>query len=213
VCGRFARTRDVLHYAVPLDIDPGRGPSERQRARYNVAPGTDCWIAHLDADGDVAVAEYKWSFPTPRGNRINVRSETAHRVPEYREPFDRRRCVVFADGFYEPKGAKTVKNRPWYYFRPTDRAPLYLGGIVGPDGFSILTRAPVEPVASIHDRSPVMVPAGDVVAWLDPDVPGRDALREFAPASTGEALVCWRVGDAAKRAANDGPELIEPRVE
>lgn len=178
--------------------------------RYNIPPGTKAWIAALDANGDPAFDQHKWTFPTSRGNRINVRSETAHVVPEYRDHFDRQRCVVLASGFYEPKGDKGTKIRPWYYFTPRDHAPLYLGAIAKGEGFSILTRAPVDPVALVHDRTPVLVPADNVLAWLDPETRGRDALAKFAPADFGETLVGWRVGDGAKRPANEGPELIAP---
>lgn len=209
MCGRFARYQPLADFAEALgeEIDPDLlaldgGP------RYNIPPGTNAWTAAFDVHGELALLEQKWNFPTSRGNRINVRSETAHRVPEYREHFDKHRCVVLASGFYEPKGEKTTKNRPWYFFRPKDEVPLFLGAIAKEEGFSILTRAPVEPVASIHDRTPIMVPADCVQEFLDPDVSGRDALG-FAPPAFGERLDCWRVGDAAKRPGNEGPELIE----
>lgn len=116
--------------------------------------------------------------------------------------------MVLASGFYEPKGEKTEKNRPWYFFRPKDESPLFLGAIAKEEGFSILTRAPVPPVSKVHDRTPVFVPADNVLAWLDPEIPGRDALQRFAPAEYGERLEVWRVGDGAKRVTSEGPELI-----
>lgn len=214
MCGRYARYQSLTSYLLAIDA-PASGLYDRARerdggARFNIAPGTNGWIIAFDQSGDFGLDERKWFFPTSRGPRINVRSETAHRVPEYREHFDRHRCVVLASGFYEPKGEKTEKNRPWFFFRPKDKKPLFMGGIVGPDGFSILTREPVKPVADVHDRSPVLVPIDDVLAFLDPDVPGREALNEFAPPDFGRRLECWRVGDGAKRAANEGEELIEP---
>jgi putative SOS response-associated peptidase YedK len=215
MCGRFARYAPLTEWieALGADVDPGllEGLAARDAGpRYNIAPGTQSWIAAFDADGELVLNEHKWFFPTHRGNRINVRSETAHRVPEYREPYDKHRCVVLANGFYEPKGAKTEKNRPWFFFRPKDESPLFLGAIAKADGFSILTRVPVPPVSQVHDRTPVFIPADNVLAWLGSDVPGREALQQFAPAKYGERLDVWRVGDGAKKATNDGPALIEP---
>jgi len=216
MCGRYARYQALRLWLDSLGTETSPGLFDELEARdvprWNIPPGTKAFIAKLD-DGVLGVDEHKWSFPTSRGNRINVQSEHAHRVPDYKDHFDRQRCVVFASGFYEPKGDKeTVKNRPWYFFRRRDEGPLFIGAIAKADGFSILTRKPVEPVASIHDRSPVFVPPENVLAWLDPEVPGRDALIRFAPAEYGEALECWRVGDGAKRPANEGPELVA-RVE
>jgi putative SOS response-associated peptidase YedK len=213
MCGRYARYQSLTSYLLALDA-----PSSplydlaRERddgARYNIAPGTNGWLLAFDQSGDLGLDERKWSFPTSRGPLINVRSETAHRVPEYRDHFDRHRCAVLASGFYEPKGAKTEKNRPWFFFRPKDKGPLFIGGILGPDGFSILTREPVKPVADVHDRSPVLVPVDNLLAFLDSEVPGQSALHEFAPPEFGRSLECRRVGDGAKRASNEGPELIE----
>lgn len=213
MCGRFARYQPLSEWVAALGAAPEPGAADalvRRDAgpRYNIAPGTQAWIAMMDADGALGFDERKWTFPTPRGNRINVRSETAHRVPEYREHYDHHRCVVLANGFYEPKGPKTEKNRPWFYFQPCNGEPLFLGAIAGAEGFSILTRAPVPPVAAVHDRSPVLVPPEHVIAWLDPDIPGATALRSFAPASVGTSLDGWHVGDGAKRVTNEGPQLI-----
>lgn len=218
MCGRYARYQPLTAWLESLGFESDevlfdRLPNLDAGPRYNVTPGTNGWIAALGAGGSLAVDEHKWSFPTSRGNRINVRSETAHRVPEYREHFDTHRCVVLASGFYEPKGEKTIKNRPWYYFRPNDEAPLFLGAIAKSEGFSILTRAPVPPVSDIHDRTPVMIPADAVLEWLDPDVSGREALERFAPPAFGERLECWRVSDAAKNPRNEGEALIEPMTE
>ncbi len=217
MCGRFARYQPLSAWVEALGADPEPGVFEDLRRRdggprYNIAPGTQTWIAAFDADGGLAFNERKWMFPTARGNRINVRSETAHRVPAYRKAYDRHRCVVLANGFYEPEGPTgAAKHRPWFYFRPRDDSPLFLAAIVGDDGFAILTREPVPPVADVHDRSPVPVAAADVLGWLDPAMTGIEALERFAPASLGGNLDGWRVGDDAKRADREGPELIVPQ--
>lgn len=212
MCGRFARYQPLAAWCKPLGMTPAelfdRCGDNTRAPRYNIAPGTRTWIATLDSQGAVTVAERVWAFPTSRGNRINVRSESAHRVPEYRAHFDGHRCVVFANGFYEPEGPKSMPNRPWYFFRPRDDSPLFLAGIVKDEGFSILTGAPAAAVAAIHDRCPVIVAPANVRAWLDPGRPGRQALQRLAPAPFGAMLERWRVGDAAKNVANDGPELI-----
>lgn len=212
MCGRYARYQPLTDWLESLGSEADADLLAKLHddgPRYNIPPGTKTWIAAFDVNGDMSLAEHKWAFPTSRGNRINVRSETAHRVPDYRGHFDHHRCVVLANGFYEPKGAKTEKYRPWYFFRPKDESPLFLGAIAKEEGFSILTREPVDPVAKVHERTPVMVPNEHVLEWLDPEIAGRDALAQFAPPEFGECLDYWRVSDAAKRPGNEGPELIE----
>jgi putative SOS response-associated peptidase YedK len=211
MCGRFARYAPLSDWLGPLEADTALLEAVSARddgPRYNIAPGTRCWTAALDTAGRLTCEPRKWSFPTSRGNRINIRFETAHVVPEYKEPFGKHRCVVFASGFYEPRGEKGG-NRPWYFFRHEDEAPLFLGAVAQPEGFSILTRKPVAPVTAIHGRGPVLVPSNNVLDWLDPDRDGREALSTFAPPEYGTHLGCWRVSDAVKRPRNEGPALIE----
>lgn len=180
MCGRFTRHEPPQRWARELGADASPAAiaalAERDDGpRCNIPPGTRAWVAAPDADGELAFDQHPWTFPTPRGNRINVRSESAHVVPEYREHFDRRRCVVLASGFYDPAGDKAAKDRPWYNFTRADHAPLFIVAIAKSEGFSILTRAPVAPVSLVHDRMPVLIAADDVLAWPDPALRRREA--------------------------------------
>jgi putative SOS response-associated peptidase YedK len=73
-------------------------------------------------------------------------------------------------------------------FRRRDRAPFWLGGLwerwVGADGGEletavILTTAPNELMARVHDRMPVVIPDGLEQAWLEPD--DGPSLRALQP--------------------------------
>lgn len=97
MCGRYARYQALTAWIESLesDVHPDLLTLlEDDEPRYNITPGTKSWIFGLDADGELFAEQAKWSFPTPRGNRINIRSETAGRVPEYREPFNRHRIAL-----------------------------------------------------------------------------------------------------------------------
>lgn len=214
MCGRFTRDLSIAVFADAVGVstppDLLAKFDHEHPPRWNIAPSQTALVIRLDDAGDVEISARLWTFPTSRGPRINVRTETAHRVPEYAPLFDQQRCLVLASGFYEPEGAKTVKHRPWWYFRPKGSTPLLLGGILGAAGFSILTRAPLDPVARVHDRSPVLVPTENGIAWLSPEITGQEALAAYAPPEAGAALDAWRVSDAAKNPGNEGQRLIEP---
>jgi putative SOS response-associated peptidase YedK len=56
---------------------------------------------------------------------INAKAEAAAGLPTYRDSFRRKRCIVSADGFYEPDKIHHKKQPcPWRYFRLTDQ-PLF----------------------------------------------------------------------------------------
>ncbi len=48
-----------------------------------------------------------------RSKTLNARSETAHSLPSFRGSFHKGRCIVIADGFYEPHH-KDGKSYPYY---------------------------------------------------------------------------------------------------
>lgn len=67
--------------------------------------------------------------------------------------------------------------------------------------------------AGIADsRRPLVVPTENTLAWLDPDLPGQEALERLAPVTAGSVLESRMVSDAAKRATNEGAGLIEAVV-
>jgi hypothetical protein len=54
----------------------------------------------------------------PKVPHINARAETVHKLPLFREAFDKRRCLIPATGFYEWK--KREDGKQPYRFRRKD---------------------------------------------------------------------------------------------
>ena len=112
----------------------------------------------------------QWGYTLPDGRRIiNARSETAAQKPLFRDGFRQRRCAVPAVNYYEWRHSGP---RTKYVIRPADGGLFFMAGIYRLEAdrpvFAILTRAPSEDVAFIHDRMPVILPRASVSAWLDP---------------------------------------------
>ncbi len=106
---------------------------------------------------------------------INARSETALEKPSFRNAIRRRRCLIPADGFYEWEGDVPGKKRPYFIHRPDDGLMAFAGiweHWLGADGSELETAAIITTsanalVATIHDRSPVIIHPQDFEAWLD----------------------------------------------
>ena len=105
MCGRFVSTTTTTalarHFAVQeVDVDDP-GP------RYNVAP-TDSVIV-VTVLGEIRrLGVFHWGLVPPwavksstGARHINARAETLLTSKVFRPSFERRRCIVPADGFYE----------------------------------------------------------------------------------------------------------------
>ena len=105
-------------------------------------------------------------------------------------------------------------KQPWY-FKLQDGAPfgfagLRTGGEDGEGSFVLLTTAPIELVAPIHDRMPSILAPDDEASWLGPEVTDPlDVLGCLGP-YPAELMTGYPVSMAVNAVANDGPELVEP---
>jgi putative SOS response-associated peptidase YedK len=224
MCGRYT-IRELRLLEAALDaiakqddqIPPYKIPT------YNAAPAQLLPVAYLDDNGKRVIEAMKWGF-VPAWTRekakfapINAVGETAPTSRMFRQAFSRRRCLIPADGFYEPKGPNIQKNRPWYFFQMRDHSPFAFGGLWerwhSPDGpadtFTILTTTPNRFVGKIHDRQPVIIDRKDYAKWLDPKMPAEE-VTDMLRAIDDDRLEAWPVSDAAKSSKSKGEQLIEP---
>lgn len=108
-----------------------------------------------------------WGFPGFKGKGviINARGETALDKPMLRRSLLERRCVVPTTGFYEWDRRKTK-----YKFCLPGQPCLYLAGLwntfQGEERFVILTTAPNDTMANIHNRMPVLLTDSEAMPWL-----------------------------------------------
>jgi putative SOS response-associated peptidase YedK len=158
--------------------------------RYNVAPTQDVLAVRNDAAGEIAPLRWGlvpyWAKDLAIGQKlINARAETLAEKPAFRNALERRRCVIFADGFYEWTGPKG-KKQP-YRFTVGDGAPFAFAGLWerwGPRDApvttcAIVTCAPNALYAPLHDRMPAILDDGDLDTWLHGAV--ADALGTLVP--------------------------------
>jgi len=84
----------------------------------------------------------------------------------------------------------------------------------GPEGpahtVSLITTAPNEVMREIHDRMPVIVPAEDYAAWLDPGNVDAAGLKEFIRPYPTEKMRAHPVNTRVNAPKNDDEELIAP---
>lgn len=128
---------------------------------------------------DQEVHAVKWGFPSWKGNSliINARSETAPIKPMFKKPFEKRRCLIPAAGFFEWKkeegnNAKKIKHIITFGNKLFYMAGLYWffkdekkEDILYP-AFIILTTEANKKMQAIHDRMPVIISENNMEKWL-----------------------------------------------
>lgn len=100
--------------------------------RYNIAPQQELAVIQNEAPEEIDQLEWglipDWvddvdDWPKP----INARAETVAEKPAFRSAFEKRRCLVLADGFYEWKGERGQKQP--YRIERTDDEPFAFAGL------------------------------------------------------------------------------------
>ena len=220
MCGRFSLW---VQFADLLKAFPDFEFPEELPSRYNIAPTQQ--VAVVPNDGEKQVSFFHWGLipfwakdATIGSRMINARAETAAEKPAFRAAYQRRRCLILADGFYEwrsepgsriktPLYIHMASGEPfafaglWELWRP-DESPLY--------SCTILTTTPNELVASIHDRMPVILPRAAYDRWLDPAHHKPGAFQDLLGPYPAEEMVAYPVSRYVNSPSNDSPECIVP---
>jgi putative SOS response-associated peptidase YedK len=222
VCGRYS-------LAVP---DPGLlrqrfpiGEAVEVRERFNVAPGDDVLAVTTDRDGRPRGELLRWGLvppwsksPAGGAKMINARGETVAERPAYRGAFERFRCLIIADGFYEWRRAD-ANRKDAFHITVAGGAPFAFAGLWSvwhrgqADAIrscSIITAAANTAIAPLHDRMPVILTQDEEQVWLDAGAPAA-VLHELLHGITPELTAVRAVGPAVNDARYDGPDcLAEP---
>jgi putative SOS response-associated peptidase YedK len=232
MCGRMSLTASD-HRAAAIMLSaavPGFAPDslaawlERSdyQPRSNIGPGQQHWTVR-GRDGRAILDRGLWGFtgankPGKSGKLVfNARAETIETRPMFRKAFERQRCLIPANGFFEwqreqPVGRETSQRRlPWWFHRDDEKLLLFAAVIDPPERpsdpprFSVITVPADGEVARIHDRMPAILESDRVMQWLfDSPHVARSLLRPHA-----EHLSTFRVSTSFNQVAYDGPIVAE----
>lgn len=224
MCGRFTLTvnPEQLQESFPfMHIPP---EAMNMQPRYNIAPTQP--LAVLPNDGRNTLDYFiwglipSWSKDTSFGSRmINARGETVAEKPAFRAAYKRRRCLVFADGFYEWVKHPGAQHKTPYYIQLESQEIFAFAGLweswQSPDGSeikstTIITTTPNDKIAQLHDRMPVILPLDSFETWMSTEEQPREALDPLLIAYPAGELSFYPVSTTVNSPANDVPECIVP---
>lgn len=227
MCGRFTLTRSAEEVARAFGPDVEvRLPEPLRRPRYNIAPGQEAAVVEPAPGPRARVLRPRrfglvpaWARDPRIGNRlINARAETVDRKPAFRTAFRRSRCLVPADGFYEWQRREAGPRQP-YHVRIRGGEVFGMAGLAerwqGEDGavletFAIITTEAPEPLASIHDRMPVILPREVHGLWLDPELRDPASLRPLLRPFPAEWIEFRPVSRRVNSPTHDDPRCLAP---
>jgi putative SOS response-associated peptidase YedK len=220
VCGRFGISTDIEELQDFFVFDPA---SVSYVKRYNVAP-TDPVLTY-GAMGMGTAELMRWGLIpwwSRLGGRklplaINARAESLTTNGMFKEAFERRRCLVIADGYYEWRKNADGSATP-FRIGMKDWTPFGIAAIWdswhGPNGLvrscSIITTLPNELNAAVHDRMPAILPCDTHTTWLGHAPHDTDALRKLLVPYATDAMTMYEISPAIGSVKNDYPALIEP---
>src|SRR5437764_4200437 len=163
MCGRYRLSRaDRLAEKFEAEL------AEELQPRYNIAPTQPVPVVRASGSRRV-IASMRWGLIPSWAKdasmaQINARSETLLEKPAFKETFERRRCLIPADGFYEWK--RSGKSKQPFHFGLKDDSLFAFAGIwdrwkspQGPilESCAILTTAGNELLRDVHHRTPTIL--------------------------------------------------------
>src|SRR6185437_16948896 len=153
MCGRYALTVPAkLKSLFPKYRFPAMTP------RYNVAPTQEIVALRNDAGDDAEMMV--WGM----GGHVNARLETVAQKPSFADAFEKRRAIVFADGYYEWQTRQDGKQ-PYFIHRP-DEQPFAFAALWEGNACTLMTTEAAPSLATIHDRMPVILAPDSCEGWL-----------------------------------------------
>jgi len=226
VCGRYVTVSSPALLAERFHVTEIR--PQALEPSYNVAPRADVpVVAERHGERVLDVLRWglipSWAKDAKIGDRmINARANTLRTSNAFKRAFERRRCILPADGFYEWQTVEGKRTKVPWFIRRRDGEPLAFAGLwetwhdptAGEDAprlrtCVIITTEPNELVAPIHDRMPVILAESAWDRWLSVDTHDTAALSNLlVPLPAGE-LEAWTVSTLVNKADNNSAELVE----
>ncbi len=220
MCGRFTLRTPAKEIAVLFDLNeiPDLTP------RYNIAPTQS--VAAIRRDTKSQVDNFvllRWGLipfwadsPKVGYRMINARAETVSEKPAFRNAFEKRRCVVLADGFFEWKKIGT-KKQPFYFYLQ-DEQPFAFAGLWERwrrvdetiESCTIIVTEANELVEPIHDRMPVILPKASHEMWLDINFQDKAQLESLLTPFPADEMASHPVSTVVNSPRNDESGCVSP---
>ncbi|HYK73956.1 MAG TPA: SOS response-associated peptidase [Pseudoneobacillus sp.] len=222
MCGRFTLTATLEQLMDRFDIEYFMN-EEDYFPNYNIAPSQSV-LAVINNGAANKMGYLKWGLipswakdPSISNKMINARGETLIEKPSFKYAYQKKRCLILADSFYEWKKSDSKSKTPMRIKLKSDDL-FAMAGLwekwISPEGKSIftctvITTTPNALVHEIHDRMPVILKREDEKFWLDPSITDTNLLNPLLKPLDMELMEAYEVSSLVNSPKNNTIELIQ----
>ncbi|MEX0928645.1 MAG: SOS response-associated peptidase [Balneolales bacterium] len=187
---------------------------------YNAAPGDSMPVVYMEKAREKSIGRLIWGLKSPDSvdkEEINAKAETLTQHSNLRKAFERKRCIIPANGFYEWKTLTSDIKLP-FYIRLLDDELFGFAGIFDryTSGdqeiftFAILSTRSNELLQPLNDRMPVILHPEHYDYWLDPIHSDQDKLGKLLQPFPTDLMSTYRVTNKVNDLKKNSVELIKP---
>lgn len=216
MCGRYSLNKSKIEleerFQAEMLVD--------FKPRYNIAPTQ--LVPVITSDSPKGFSFFYWGITPDFGQNkpvaqklINARAESVNEKISFKGSFQRRRCLIPADGFFEWKKLGKKTKIP-YRFTLREEDIFSFAGIweeyetvsgESQHTFLILTTTPNELVEEVHDRMPVILRREQEKKWLD-KYSTEDELAKLLTTYPAELMQSYTVSPLVNSVLNDSPSIL-----
>ncbi|MFH1509124.1 MAG: SOS response-associated peptidase [bacterium] len=215
MCGRysfFSKAQIIekrFNVSVPKDLQP----------HFNAAPSQMLPIITNIKPEELSLGLWglrpKW-LDKKQAGFINARAETVQDKPAFKNAFNKHRCLVLADSFFEWQ--KTGEQKTPYRILLKKEEPFAMAGLFEPyttnkgkmiPSYTILTTHANKAVANIHDRMPVILKPEEEKIWLG-DSMNELSFKEILIPYNSAQMNSYQISKLVNKPQADVPEILDP---
>jgi putative SOS response-associated peptidase YedK len=216
MCGRFVNLNKIDKLNKIFEINESE--NVENGISYNIAPSQSTIIITNSKLFKIEKADWGMKFFDKRQNQekniINSRLETIQNKILFKESFEKRRCVIPANGYYEWSINDNIKIP--YFINIPDKETIYFAGIwkylnfkkSSMKVFSIITKPSNSLLKEIHDRMPVTLSSEESKDYLDHN--NSDYLKNNVKSLIEEYFEFFKISKFVNNPFNNSSECIKP---
>ena len=216
MCGRFINLNRIDKLNKIFEINESKNVEDA--ISYNIAPSQSSIIIINSKFFKIEKADWGIKFFDKRQyqekNIINSRLETIQKKILFKESFEKRRCVIPANGYYEWSVKDNIKIP--YFINIPDKETIYFAGIwkylnfkkSSMKVFSIITKPSNSLLKEIHDRMPVTLSSEESKDYLDHN--NSDYLKNNVKSILEEYFEFFKISKFVNNPINNSSECIKP---